>query len=342
MRLKLSGPLRYRLQIILILIRSAVTVILRRTLRGPLVPGWDLQFEASSHFQKALYKAVYRYQDIHDGRRLLDALGVGTPSLDKVAIETLSSPISGEWVRPVSFMKDRVILFCHGGYAFYARAERALAADLSLAAGIPVFSLDYRLTPEHPFPAQLQDAAACYDWLLGLGYQASDIVVLGASAGGNLCLSLLLHLRELNRPLPRLAIALCPWTDIGNSGESIGGNDPYDIIDRGMIEQGASWLLAGQDPRMPLISPIFADLRGLPPVYLQAGGREIFIDMIRAFHACAESQGVDIVLDVWESMNHLFQAYGDQLRESKEALQRIAALVKSEEKSEKPLHAGLH
>jgi acetyl esterase/lipase len=110
-------------------------------------------------------------------------------------------------------------------------------------------------------------------------------------------------------------------------GESIDKNERFDILDRSMLEQGARWFVGDDSPQNPRVSPIHADLNGLPPVYIQAGGREIFIDMIRAFYDKAKSQGLDIQLDVWEPMNHVFQAYGDQLPESKEAMQRIAAIV---------------
>jgi acetyl esterase/lipase len=291
------------------------------------LPSWSLVFEASTHYQKAIYKAVYRYPDLRDGRELLDALVVEVPSLEKVTIEPVSSPIRGAWFRSEFLNSDRVILYCHGAYAFYARVEQGLIADLAVATGLTVFAVDYRLTPENLFPAQLIDAVASYDWLLELGYRETDIIVMGTSAGGNLCLSLLVELRDSRRPLPRLAVCISPWTDIGNSGESIDKNKSFDILDRSMIELGAKWLIGKESSQNPRISPIQADLRSLPPIYLQAGGRRIFIDMIRSFHEKAEAQGVDIELDVWESMNHVFQAYGDRLPEAKEAMQRIATIV---------------
>lgn len=329
-RFKLSGRLRFRFLAVLILIWSGLYVTLRRILRGPLLPSWSLLFEASSHFQKAIYMAVYRFPDVKDGRELVDALVVQVPSLEKVRIEPVSSPIRGAWFRPESFETERVILYCHSAYAFYARAEQGFIADVAIVTGLPVFVFDYPLTPENPFPAQVEDAIASYDWLLELGYQGTDIIVMGTSAGGNLCLSLIQKLRDSKRPLPKLAVGVCPWTDVGNSGKSIDKNERFDILDRSMIELGASWLVGEESPKNPQISPLHADLRGLPPIYLQAGGREIFIDMIRSFYERAQVQGVDIVLEVWESMNHVFQAYGDQLPEAREAMRRIATIVHQE------------
>jgi acetyl esterase/lipase len=304
-----------------------LSITFRRVLRGPRLPSWNLQFEASTHYQKAIYRAVYGLANIEDSRELVDALVVQVASLEKVSVESVDSPVRGAWYRPEAPTTDRVILYCHGAYAFYAAAEKGFVSDIAVITGLPVFAIDYRLTPENCFPTQLNDALASYDWLLELGYRETDIIVIGTSAGGNLCLSLLLELRDSQRPLPKLAVGLCPWTDIGNSGESIDENERFDTIDRSMIELGAKWLLGDDSPQNPRISPIHADLHGLPPIYLQAGGREIFIDMIRSFHEKAEAQGVDIELDVWESMNHVFQAYGDQLLEAREAMQRIAAEV---------------
>jgi acetyl esterase/lipase len=279
---------------------------------------------------KALYRAVYRLPDIEDGRELIDALVVQVPSLQKVRTEPISSPVKGDWFHPQPMRTDRMILYCHGAYAFYAGAEKGLIADLAVATKLSVFAVDYRLTPENPFPAQLEDALAAYDWLLEFGYAGSDITVMGTSAGGNLCLALILKLRDSGRPSPSLAVAISPWTDIGNSGDSIDKNEAYDILDRSMIEPGAAWFCGGSDPRYPLISPLHANLRGLPPIYLQAGGKEIFIDMIRSFCESAQAQGADIEMDVWESMNHVFQAHGDQLPEAQEAMRQIVAVIHRE------------
>lgn len=330
MRFKLTGRLLFKIQAILVLIWSGVYVTLRRILRGPLVPSWSLQFEVSTYFQKAIYRAVYRLPDIKDGREMVDTLMVQAPSLEKVSIDTVSSPIRGTWYRSEAPKTERVILYCHGAYAFYARAERGFIADVALITGLPVFAFDCRLTPENPFPAQLEDALASYDWLLKRGFQGRDIIVMGTSAGGNLCLSLLLKLRDSRRPLPKMAVCVCPWTDVGNSGESIDKNERFDTLERSMIEAGARWLIGEDSSLNPQISPIHADLRGLPPIYLQAGGREIFIDMIRAFYERAQIQDVEIELEVWESMNHVFQAYGDQLQEAREAMLRIATIVNQE------------
>jgi monoterpene epsilon-lactone hydrolase len=326
-RLKLSGRMGFRLRALMTLLWSGLVVAVRRIIRGPRLPSWGLVFEASTHFLKASYRALYRFEDIQEGREFLDSLVILVPSLGEVKVEKVTSPVEGAWYRPESPGSGEVILYCHGAYAFYAESEKGLIADLAVKTGLPIFALDYHLTPEYPFPAQLEDAVQAYDWLLSLGYQANEIIALGTSAGGNLCLSLLLKLRDSGRSLPRLGVCLSPWTDLGNSGESIEANEPYDTLDRNMLEIGARWFVGEGDPQDPQISPLQADLRGLPPIYLQAGEREIFIDMIRGFYENAKSQGARVDLEVWESMNHVFQGFGDQIPEAVEAMDRIAEVV---------------
>lgn len=326
-QMRFSGRIGFRIRCIATLLWSGVYVAIRRLFRGPLLPSWSLLFEASTRYQKAIYKAVYDRPYIEEGRELIDALVVQVPSLEKVRMEQVDSPIAGTWVRPEASPREGVILYLHGAYAFFAAADKGFTADIAVETGLNVFALDYRLTPEHPFPAQLEDALGAYDWLVESGYQPKDITLMGTSAGGNLCLSLSLKIRDSGRPAPKLVVCLSPWTDIGNSGQSIDSNEPFDTIDRSMLEIGARWFLGEGRPTDPQISPINADLRGLPLMYLQAGRREIFFDMIHAFYEKAKSQGASIELDVWESMNHVFQGYGDQLPEAVEAMGRLAEVI---------------
>lgn len=330
MQFKLTGGWPFRLRSILILLWSGIFVAMRRLLRGPQVPDWSLLFEASTHYQRAVYKAVYSYADINDGREMIDALVVQVPALKKVNIKNVNSLIRGAWFNPGTPKTDRAILYCHGAYAFYAQAERGFVAQVAEMAQLPVFALDYRLTPEHPFPAQLEDALAAYDWLIESGYQGEEIVLMGTSAGGNLCLSMLLEIRDTKRPHPKFAVCISPWTDIGNSGASIDENEWCDILDRDMLEQGAKWFIGDDSAMNPRISPLHADLGGLPPVYIQAGGKEIFIDMIRAFGEKAKDEGLEVELEIWESMNHVFQAYGNQVPEAKEAMKKLALILNQE------------
>jgi acetyl esterase/lipase len=154
---------------------------------------------------------------------------------------------------------------------------------------------------------------------------------MGDSAGGNLTLALLLKLRAEGLPMPSGAVAISPWTDVSNSGASMLANEATDWVTKRMADKWASWYLAGRKPNDPFISPLVADLRGLPPIYIQAGGKEILIDQVKAFHEAAVQQGAQVKLDIWENMNHDFQAYGDMLEEAKQALERIASFIACKE-----------
>jgi acetyl esterase/lipase len=166
--------------------------------------------------------------------------------------------------------------------------------------------------------------------LLESGVSPERLIVMGDSAGGNLVLALLLKLRDSNLPLPAGAVPLCPWTDPGNTVspvEEMARNDAHDWPQSRMVLRWSDWL-CGQSPADdPLIAPIHADLTGLPPIYIQAGGVEILYDQIVRFVERAKSQGADVKLDTWPTMNHDFQAYGDQLPQSREAWQRIKQFV---------------
>lgn len=185
------------------------------------------------------------------------------------------------------------VLYLHGGgYAYYSAAHQNLIALVTLAARARTFALDYRLIPEHPFPAQLEDALAAYRWLLQTGVAPERLVVAGDSAGGNLTLALLLALREAGLPLPALGVCLAPWVDVLNSGASMTANAPYDWVEKRMADRA-----------------------------------EILHDMIRAFADRAAQQGADVELEVWPDMPHDFQAFGEVVPESKAALDRIRQVI---------------
>jgi monoterpene epsilon-lactone hydrolase len=328
MPFQLFGKWDYRLRSLLILYWSLLYVSIRRLLRGPLLPNWSWMFEISIHFIKNQTAIAFDMTDHAEGREYENSLVFASPAKARVKIEPVNAPVKGHWYRPKSETKDLTVLYLHGGgYAYYSKAHENLIALVTLAAKSQTFALDYRLIPEHPFPAQLEDALAAYRWLLETGIKAEHLVVIGDSAGGNLTLALLLALRDAKLPLPALGICIAPWTDVGNSGNSLKENEPFDWVEKRMTLQWAEWLCKNADPDNPLISPINADLRGLPPIYIQAGDAEILYDMIQSFYDKAQAQGVNIRLDVWQYMNHDFQAFGDLMPESKEALMRIGHVI---------------
>jgi len=227
-----------------------------------------------------------------------------------------------------------VLYFHGGGYSFYPHAYAHFIALITLAAKSRTFALDYRLSPEHRFPAQLEDALDAYRWLLQEGTDPQRLIFAGDSAGGNLTLALLLAARDSKLPLPALAIALSPATDFeanladaGRTGKENFDRLDVDWIDKRMLEVWADWFCDSAERRNPLISPLYADLRGLPPIYIQAGRAEILYPSIQAFADRAREQNADVVLDAWEYMTHDFQLFGLDSPPSAEALHRIGQVI---------------
>ena len=326
---KLSGRWQYQLRSVLALYWSMIYISVRRLIRGPHFPNWSLVLEASSHFLKLQASAAFHMSNIAEAREYEDALVFGSPAVAQVNIEPVDSPIKGHWYLPKSEARDVTVLYLHGGgYAYYSKIHQNLIAQITLAAQSHTFALDYRLIPEHPYPAQLEDAMAAYRWLLDTGVDPKRLVVIGDSAGGNLTLALLLALREARLSFPALAVCLGPWTDLSNSGKSMDTNAAHDWLAKEMAVQWAGWFCKDANASDPLVSPINANLKGLPPIYIQAGSAEILHDMIYSFAERAKQQGAQVHLEVWPNMTHDFQAFGDIAPESKEALQRIGEVVR--------------
>ena len=329
MPFELHGRLTYRLRSLLLLLWAILLVTVSRLRRGPRFSGWPWVVETNTTFLRWQERFAFGLPTIAQQREYMDALVVHSSELARMRIEAVEADeVKGRWFVPPTAARELVVLYLHGGgYAFFIRAHDNLLAFFALAARARTFALDYRLAPEHPFPAQLEDAQAAYHWLLSRGIAPEHIAIAGDSAGGNLALTLLLALRDAQQPLPRLAICLCPWTDMESFYTSMTENEPYDWIEQRMVVQWAEWFCQGTDPANPLVSPVHADLRGLPPIYIQAGDAELLIDMIRAFVDRAKAQGASVSLEVWEHMNHVFQAYGLIIPQSREALRRIEEVI---------------
>jgi len=247
-------------------------------------------------------------------------------------IERVDSPVKGEWIsHPRSVSGDKVVLYLHGGgyIAGSAKTGRPLTAPLARQMGARIFSLDYRLAPEHQFPAGLDDAVAGYRWLLSTGIEARNISVMGDSAGGGMTLALVLHLREVGEPLPACLVCLSPWTDMTGDSASIQANadrDPMFVAED--VHRYARVYLGNQSPLNPLASPLFGDLAGLPPVLLQVGSNEVLLDDARSVDAKVRAAGGSSQLHVYEWVPHGWHFGAPFVPESREALREIAEFIK--------------
>ena len=216
-----------------------------------------------------------------------------------------------EWVSlNRAHVHKQVIMHCHGGgystgSSLYART---LTAKLASCTGMEVLSFDYRLAPEHPYPAALEDAMKVWDYLMRVGYGARDVILTGDSAGGNLALALTLKLKEQGRFLPRGLVLMSPWTDLTSTGESFTSKKDVDpVLNPGYLERMIHAYARGEDLTNPFVSPLFGDFRGFPPTYVQVGENEMLLsDATRLVDRLKEA-GVVAKLDVFENMWHVFQ-----------------------------------
>jgi monoterpene epsilon-lactone hydrolase len=238
--------------------------------------------------------------------------------------------VPAEWVTTPESVEERVIYYLHGGgyVAGSVITHRELASRLARAAKARVLLIDYRLAPEHPFPAAVEDAVAGYRWLLSSGVEPARVAIAGESAGGGLTVATLVALREAAEPLPAAAIAISPWVDMEGIGESMATKAALDpVIQRDMLLEMARSYLGDADPRTPLASPIYADLAGLPPLLIQVGTAEVLHDDARRLAERAKSANVEVVFEPWEEMIHMWHAFAAMLPEGQQAIDRIGEFV---------------
>ncbi|MEU5383486.1 alpha/beta hydrolase [Kitasatospora cineracea] len=235
-------------------------------------------------------------------------------------------------VDPVDEARDGTILYFHGGSWVFGSPETALSLTGHLVAGsgLPAYSPDYRLAPEHPFPAAVEDTLAAYRELLERGADPARTVLAGDSAGGGLAVTTVLAARDAGLPLPAGILAFSPGTDATRSGASMDTKEGIDpIFTRSSFEGTSAMYLAGADPRHPLLSPaVHADLTGLPPMLIQVGANELLLDDSTRLAARARDAGVDVTLDVTADVPHVFQCFAGVLDEADEALERAALFLR--------------
>ena len=239
--------------------------------------------------------------------------------------------VPADQIEATGLATSRVVLYFHGGgYSVgSARSHRSLGKRIAYAARARVVLPDYRLAPEHVFPAAVEDAVASYRWLLGTAAEPEQIALAGDSAGAGLALALLVSLRDAGVPLPACAVLLSPFADLECRGESyttLAALDP--IVSREMgLGMGRAYIGA-RDPSDPLASPVHATLAGLPPLLIQVGSREVVLDDARAIEQHAREAGVLVRLDRWPGMVHVWQLFASALEEGRRAIEDLGSFIR--------------
>jgi acetyl esterase/lipase len=239
--------------------------------------------------------------------------------------------MAAEWVSAPGADKDRVQLYLHGGgYVIGSmRTHRSLMSDISRASGARVLGIEYRLAPEHPFPAAVEDSVTAYRWLLSQGIEPGHITLNGDSAGGGLVVAALVALRYLGEPMPAAGICMSPWVDMEGIGESMTTKAEVDpAVQKEGLQFMGQMYLGKSDPRAPLAAPLYADLHGLPPLLILVGSAETLLDDSTRLAERAKAAGVKVDLEVWEDMIHVWPAFAPILPEGQQAIDRMADFMR--------------
>lgn len=278
---------------------------------------------------KDLYKQPYT--DLKKLREYFDDFHLSFSSHGPVkSLKDEDAPVPSYWLVTPQSNPHKIILFFHGGgfNLGSTRSHEDLCQKLSTHTGYTIFSVDYRLAPENPFPAAVEDCLNSYLWLIEEGFTKQDIVLAGISNGGTLALSTVLALKNRESLMPRGVICMSPAVDLNFPVVYKHLKDVRDWIDHQYLSEIRDQYLQGRDAKNPLISPIYGDLVGLPPLLIQTGGRELLLCDIIRFRDLAVEKEVKVELVVWQDMFHGFQIFYSQLPEAEAALRNIGDFVK--------------
>ena len=279
-------------------------------------------------------------QQAIDAMKSLTQAQVSTPQEMRVLFEQMAAPpeadikcepvsaggVKAEWISAPGAVPGRAVLYLHGGgYVVGSiKTHRDLMGRVARTAKARVLGLDYRLAPEHPFPAAVDDSVAAYRWMLQQDLSPSRIAVAGDSAGGGLVVATLVAIRDAKLPMPATGVCLSPWVDLEGIGESMKTRAHADpVVQREGLTQMAAAYLGGKDARTPLAAPLYADLKGLPPLLIQVGDAETLLDDSNRLAQRARAAGVQVKLEVWPEMIHVFQLFAGFLPEGQQAVDGI-------------------
>jgi acetyl esterase/lipase len=282
---------------------------------------------------RALLGAKPRPVGWAERRRRLDDIGSHWPVAGDVALESVDlDGLTAEWSIVPGSDASRVLLFFHGGgyCSGSILSHRRMVTEAGRMAGIRTLAIGYRLAPEHPFPAALQDARTAWDLVRKQGFAAGSLAIGGDSAGGGLTLALMQQLRDRRQELPGCAWLVSPWTDLTLSGPTLASKDGVDpLIHKPYLRELAdAYLPVGMDRKDPRVSPLFADLTGLPPILIQVGSAETLLDDAVRFACAAGEADVAVTLEVWPHMFHAWHLWNAHLEPGREALANAGRFIR--------------
>jgi acetyl esterase/lipase len=274
-----------------------------------------------------------RSDDYRQRRRDIDARGLEYRLASDIGVEPATAGgVRAEWTSTPADDRNAALLYLHGGGYVIGSLDshRHLAAEAGRAAGMPALALDYRLAPEHPFPAAVEDAIAGYRFLLGRGIRPGRIAFAGDSAGGGLVVALMVAAREAGLPQPGCGWCISPWVDMEAIGETMASKAASDpTVQRAGILDMARLYLNGADPRAPLAAPLYADLKGLAPLLIQVGAAETLLDDAVRLAGAAGAADVRVDLEIWPEMIHVWHLFHPELKAGSRAIEAGGAFVRA-------------
>ena len=271
-------------------------------------------------------------QTLEQRRLGYEAAAAKDPTPADINVESVDADgVSAEWITAPGASDDATILWLHGGgyISGSLSTHRTMVSRISRASGARALAIDYRLAPEHPFPAAVEDALAAYHWLLSEGVDPARLIIGGDSAGGGLTIATLVSLRDAGDRLPRAAICVSPWVDLECVGKSMTTKAEIDpLVEVDDTLRLAEAYRGEASPRNPLVSPIHADLSDLPQMLVQVGTSEALLDDSTRLASRAKAHGVDVTLEEWDEMIHVWHFYAGMLPEGHQAIDRIGEFVR--------------